>query len=331
MSKRKSKYPGTEAALYLIVSVVCGLCLAQLKAFSNFKKRYTKEYIDDILASLKIAEAMPSISGRQGKQKSQRTTLQKLNQELCSLFQKLMLYMEAGFDESLWLEKRMAAGGDQYEAAKGNNWKASKTMQELAIAFMNDYAAELAAGDMPANFAADFAEKNGVFLATLVDYGTSKNTTVEDTADKLDANNALYTRIQTVMKDGRRIFEGDEVMMEQFSYMAQLRKWGGMGDTGFRFSLKEADTLVPVTTASVSFLPSGLDFSMEEEETGVILVYLPELKKDELYSYLLTAPGYEEMAGTLVATTGVMHRVDLILKKAAMSVDPSSGDVKKFG
>lgn len=95
---------------------------------------------------------------------------------------------------------------------------------------------------------------------------------------------------------------------------------------GFRFSLKEADILVPATTASVSFLPSGLDFSIEDEETGVILVYLPELKKDESYQYMLITPGYEEMVGTLVADIGVMHRVDLIMKKAVMSVEPLNNE-----
>lgn len=125
------------------------------------------------------------------------------------------------------------------------------------------------------------------------------------------------------MKDGKQIFEGNPTLQEQFSYHAQLVKLGGMGDTGFRFSLREEGTLVPVPTASVSFLPSGLPFSIENEETGVILAYLPELKKDEVYNYMLPTPGYEEMVGTLVADTGVMHRVDLILKKATMSVEPS--------
>ncbi len=331
MSKRKAKYPGTEAALYLIVSVVCGLCLKQLKAFSAFKKRYTEDYLNDLLASLKIAEAMPGIDGRQGKQKSRRTTLRKLNRGQCSQFQKLLLYIKSGFDESLFAEKRTEAGGDYYDAAQDNNWKASKTMQELAIAFMSDYAAGLAEGDMPANFAANFTTQNGVFLSTLVDYGTGKNTTKGETADKMDANNDLYTRTQTIMEDGRRIFEGNDVMMEQFSYAAQLRKWGGMGDTGFRITLREEDTLVPVTTASISFLPGGLDVSKKEEETGIMLVNLPELKTGQFYSYLLTAPGYDEIAGTLVATTSVMHRVDLILKKSIMSIDPSSDDVKKIG
>ena len=87
---------------------------------------------------------------------------------------------------------------------------------------------------------------------------------------------------------------------------------------------------MPVTTAAVSFLPTGLDFSIEEEETGMILVYLPELKKDDSHRYMLITPGYGEMAGVLVADTGVMHRVDLILKKEAMSALPSV-EVKKIG
>ena len=138
----------------------------------------------------------------------------------------------------------------------------------------------------------------------------------------LRRTNDMYQRIMGMMDDGKEIFVDDPDMVNQFTYRWLMRKLGGQGDTGFRFSLKEADTLVPVTTASVSFLPSGAEFLIDEEESGVILVHLPELGKGETYSYILIAPGYEEMKGVLVADTGVMHRVNLILKKEAMSAVP---------
>lgn len=132
------------------------------------------------------------------------------------------------------------------------------------------------------------------------------------------------------MKDGRYIYKKNPIKAEQYSYAAQARLVGKPGKTGFRFSLKVADTLVPVKMVSVQFLPSGEVFE-DVNEKGVLLVHLPELKKGETYKYMLTAPGYEEMAGELVATTGVMHRVDLILKKAVMSVEESPRDVRKIG
>ena len=61
-------------------------------------------------------------------------------------------------------------------------------------------------------------------------------------------------------------------------------------------------------------------------------MHLPELKKGESYKYILLAPGYGELAGELVAHTGVMHRVDLILTPEVMSVEVASSEsVKKIG
>ena len=122
------------------------------------------------------------------------------------------------------------------------------------------------------------------------------------------------------MEDGKEIFEGVPEVAEQFSYRWLMKKLGGPTGTGFRISLKEEGTLVAIPTASMQFLPTGAIF--DEIEDGVMRVHLPELKDKEPYSYLLTAPGYEEMAGTLVAHTGVMHRVNLVLKKAVMSAMP---------
>ena len=77
-------------------------------------------------------------------------------------------------------------------------------------------------------------------------------------------------------------------------------------------------------TASVRFLPSGEVFD-EVNEDGLMLMHLPELKEGAC-TYLLIAPGYKDVKGTLVADTGVMHRVDLILKKEVMSAVPSRAD-----
>ena len=324
MEKNKAKYPGTTAVLYLIVQIVCDLAMKRLKEFSLLKKKYTQAFFDDILESLDAAEAMPNDSSRKGTQSDKRTGLEDVNAIICKLFQTLLLYIEEGFDESRWKNMRQVAGGDFYDAAANSDWKASKTMQEMAILFMTKYAEELAAGDMPADFAANFAVQNTAFLAALLNFSTGKNTTGEETADKMMANNDLHKRIMGVMRDGRRIFVEDAALQKEFSYSAQRKLLGGQGTTGFRFSLKVSETLVPVEKASIQFLPSGEVFS--EITDGVMMVYLPELKKDEVYSYLLTAPGYEEIAGTLVADTGVMHRVNLILKPEVMAVMGSAGE-----
>ncbi len=318
MKKNAAKYPGSQAALYLIVNVVCQLASKQLKAFADFKKKYTQEFIDAILASLKAAEALPNRDSRQGKQSIRRTTLENVNVSICNLFQMLLLYIEDGFEASQWADMRLMAGAGYYEAARKNGWAASKTMQEMAMEFMATYAADLAKGDMPDDFAANFAVQNEAFLAALLDFSTGKNIKSEGTTDKLTANNDLYVRIQALMRDGRRIFSGNETMMSQFSYDVQLRLVSGQGDTGFRFKLQEAETLVPIQTASVRFLPSG-DVFDEVNEEGILLAHLPELKEGS-YSYMLQCPGYEEVKGELAADTGVMHRVNLVLKPMAMSV-----------
>lgn len=321
MKENKAKYPGSTAVLYLIVQIVCDLAGKRLKEFGKLKKKYTQAFFDSILEDLNEAEEMPNNSSRQGVQSDKRTGLAEVNETICGLFQTLLLYIEEGFDKSRWKDMKQVAGGDFYEAAAKNDWKASKTMQEMAILFMAKYVAELVKGEMPDDFAAGFGELNTSFLEALLNFSTGKNTTKEEGQNKMTLNNELYDRIQGVMRDGRRIFINDEALYKQFSYAAQRKLLGGQGATGFRFSLKVSETMVPVTAAQVEFLPSGEVFS-EVNEKGVMLVHLPELKKGEVYRYLLTSPGFEEVAGELKAHTGVMHRVDIVLKKALMSVEP---------
>lgn len=327
--KRKQLYQSSERVFYLIVAQVCKTCLKQMKDFSHFKAKYTAEYVNAILQNLAVVKAMPSYESRTVDQKTLRKSLITQNKSICRTFQRLLRYMKDGFEPGQLEDMRRAAGGDLYEAAAGKNWKASSDMQADMSLFMKKYETELVRGGMPDDFAPVFAELSTSFANTLEGFGTDRTTAGQETKTKLDANNGLYQQIRDVMDDGREIYYDNPPMMEQFSYQWLAVKLGGQGDTGFRFSLAEAGTLVPLTRATVSFLPSGLDFSIGEE-AGVIPAYLPELKKNEFYNYLLTAPGYEEVAGTLVATTGVMHRVDLVLKRAVMSVEVGS-DVKKIG
>ena len=321
----KPLYPSRQEVLYLVVPKVCAICKEDLKDFYGFKKKYTQTFLDALEGAALDAQNMPNAKTRTSKQSLKHNSVEETNVSICEQFQDLLQYVEDGFEEKDLKDIRVLAGGDYYEAAANENWEASKTMQRMAIELMNTYPTELAKGFMPDEFAADFTELSGEFGKELTAMLMGKSTKKQQAGTKIEANNGVYKRLQALMKDGRKLYKKNKLKASQYSYAAQARMVGGAGNTGFRFSLKMEDTLVPVKEATISFLPSGEVFG-DIDDKGVMLVHLPELKKDESYQYMLTSPGCEEMVGELIANTGVMHRVDLILKKAVMSVEGSSDE-----
>ena len=183
---------------------------------------------------------------------------------------------------------------------------------------------------MPDGFAADFGTLSVAFGDELAAMLMGKTTKVAQAGTKIEANNGVYKTLRAMMKDGRKIYKKNPLKRSAYSYSAQAKLVGSAGKTGFRFCLVMERTMVPVQAATVSFLPSGEVFG-DVSKKGVLLVHLPELEKGDTYQYMLTAPGCEEVVGELVATAGVVHRVDLVLKKAVMSVEALPSGVKRVG
>lgn len=303
-------YPKTEGVLYSIVGMVCQSCINNLALFTQFKGKYNIDFINSILKASNEAQLMPNNKSRQAIKKNKRTDLVALNMGLCGNMLTLLKYIDESFDAGVADNMKQLAGASYYLKATRLNWEASTTMFGMAENFMNTYAKELAAGGLPDGFADDFATNADQFADALKGFLTYKNTAEEGTVAKVTANNALYTRLQAVMEDGKYIFRNDAALQKQFSYNALMKKAAGPGKTGCRIVLQATQSLLPITTATIYLQPGN--HKLISENKGIYKSELPA----GIYSFVITDPQFAGKSGNFTITPGAMRHIKFVLSPA---------------
>ena len=321
MEKVISNYPGKEMVLYAVTEMGCENCLSVIDKFANVKKKYTPQWVQDLLKDNAAAKLMPNLDTRQGELSARGQVVADANAIVCADFLMLMLYVNDGFDEGAIENMRKVAGAGYYTEAAGGNWKSAATMGDMMVSFIGAYPTELATGGMPDTFAEVVTEATGRFADRLKTFNDYKSTVEKETAAKVMANNGVYKRLAGMMNDGRVIFKKDATLRKLFSYTALAKKVAKPGKTGYRVALQMETSLLPVETATVTAQPGNHSFSANKK--GIVLAEMPE----GTYQFVVSAPGWQPVAGEMKTHTGIMHRLKCVLKKAVAEEMVVSGDM----
>lgn len=130
------------------------------------------------------------------------------------------------------------------------------------------------------------------------------------TSAKVEANNAVYATLMDMLKDAKTIFIDNEAIRKHFIYSALEKLVKRDTATGLRISVKEGGMLLPVTTTTIVFQPDNVTTFVDAK--GIATVKLSK----GVYSYIATTPGFATVYGSNIKTsTGVMHRIELLLNK----------------
>ena len=215
----KSIYNCTQAELYAITSIALNSFQENLSAFSTFKSIYTPTYYADRVAELNAAIALPYFQQRDEPVEIARIALKSKATECLVAWQSLKSYIIDTFDKPQQKALLESAGADFYRGAADDNWEVMQQLLTMAKQFIATHSIEMTNADvMPVNFPSEFETLKLNLYALYDDFKAKEQTIKQVTAAKINANNALYRNIISMMKDGRIIFRGDAAVRDRFIF-----------------------------------------------------------------------------------------------------------------
>jgi len=311
MSKVNTNYGCSQQTLYTAAALVWISYAANLPAFASLKGKYTKDYATDALAALAAAKALPTSHARNSIPESIRIQLMPLGDNCLCNQRKLRSYIHEVFPGDAATPMLAAAGFNSYTSAYNYNWAEMNTMITEGDLFISNNSTVLQDGtnNMPIPFIASYTSDKTAFETVYNNYITSAQATTGGTNEKLLANNAVYATLIAMMEDGRLIFENDKTRKELFTFSIVLNNITGNGTTGMHISAIDSITELSIPGFTATVQPG--------DESGQATSDILEFKMSAgTYKVVIMAPGYPDyIAENVQLTTGVMHRLDVVLTK----------------
>ncbi|RAK68183.1 carboxypeptidase-like regulatory domain-containing protein [Hymenobacter edaphi] len=282
--------------------------------FAAYKRGYTPELATKALAELQKAQQMPGAQARGAASERTRGGLVTQADEFLAAWQLLDGYIEeANPEPGAYRAMRDAAGYRHYEAAAKHDWTALEQLMAAALAYVQQYAAELAdRGEMPGTFAAELAEEAADVRTLLRQFMQEKGAAQAGTTTQQTALLAQYEAYQKMNRDAQRIFRKEPELARQFQTEYLLSLVRGTGQAAARGTLTDR---AGQPAAGVLVQATGRDDFAVSDEDGRFLLPLPA----GTYSLTLSGAGItrQELPGVVIEP-GVKKRVDATVTRAAV-------------
>jgi hypothetical protein len=216
---RKGLYPCSQPALYAVARTGWGAYQRYLSHFSAYRGYYDASFGNAALAVIDTTEAIPDLQARYANTEVYHIQLKHQCNTCLARWQSLKRYITSSFPPSIHKARLEEAGALRYRKARNYNWEELQTMNVSAISFINNHqAALLAHNNMPPTFAAAYSADTAAFSAKLEQFISSEQNSYAATDAKISANNAVYTQLINMFKDGQEIFRGQEGIRRQFVF-----------------------------------------------------------------------------------------------------------------
>lgn len=200
-----------------------------------------------------------------------------------------------------------AAGANYYEKAGQDNWESVKRLMINGDTFITDNTAALTANNnMPATFASDFATVKGEFEALYNNFVNTSLDTEVKTQDKIEANNAVYDDLSSMLKDGQRIYKKDEATRKLFTFDQLLNDVAGAGQGGLKGTVTDAVTHQPIEGVLVKI--AALNKQVFTDAEGK---YSITQLAAGTYTVEFSKAGYQTKTITVTIETGVTNVEDV--------------------
>lgn len=250
---RTTNYNCTQQELYTISRLGWESCQQHLREFSDFKARYTYQYIQDRLQEVANAASLPDDQARGEQSETFRIQLLDASKQCLKLFNYLKRYIVDAYPDNLQKTKNDAAGQLYYEKAANANWDSVKGLLDSAFNFINNNMSDLMMNDnMPSNFPNNFATAKQTFETLHAQFLNSEENARIATQNKIDANNDLYTKLMIMFEDGQLIFSDNEAVRKQFIFAEALQLVSGVGTAGLKGYVTDSITGHPLSNVLVS-------------------------------------------------------------------------------
>lgn len=306
----QANYNCSQSALYQVGTNVLSSLSDNLADFTLFKVKYTATYVTDARDAITAAENLPDFQARQAQSEVEYINLGIALTDCCNYWQNLKRYIIAAYPGLEQKPRLEEAGSNYYERAVAKNWDAARAMLIAANNFLiNHNVALTAAQNMPPAFTATFDTAQSTFLTQLTAFQQSEEDIKINTANKINANNAIYATISEICLDGQQIFRNNQAMKDQFVFNTVLEIVSGTGTTGFKGYITDSVTGNPIAGAIVSASPNGK--SATTDPTGY---YDIKQMSAGTYNVNITAAGYQPFNNPAYQVdSGIQHNLSIQL------------------
>ena len=311
MLKIHSIYGCSQQTLYTIAALVWTNYAANLTSFSDLKGKYTKDYATNALLAVAAAKALPTKHARNSIPEAIRVQLVPLGLTCLGNQRKLKSYIHEVFTDEEAIPMLAAAGFNSYHPAYNGNWAEMNAMINSGDLFIAKNSTVLQAGttNMPLPFVATYTSDKTAFETIYNNYIASVQSISGATIDKITANNAVYSTLIAMMEDGRLIFENDVARKALFTFSTVLNTVTGNGTTGMRITVIDNITKLNIPGFTATVQPGD---ESAEATSDVMELKMPA----DIYTLVIMAPDYPDyIVENIQLTTGVMHRIDIVLTK----------------
>lgn len=303
-----------EQTFYAIANKAWNECSDNQKDFFNFNSTYTPDYIAGALKDVQAAKDLPNFDARQAVLGRMRTILEGKAVVCNGLVQNLYTIIARSFSPDQVDSMRQEAGSGYYRSAAGGNWNSADTLYGMVAQFLVTYNDDLLNGNMPVNFPDSFTDAQTDFDKAFTDYRAAKDNVSKGGVAKSGANTVVQAALVRMLADGKAIYRNEPAKRKYFNFDGLKKMVAGPGQTGIRFSLKQAVTELPVANAVITMQPGN--YTLYPDKKGVVVEIVPA----NTYTYSITAPGAATVEGSIKVKAGGIRRANVVM--AAEVVTP---------
>lgn len=306
---KQTKYNCTQAELYAVARTGWNSYTEYIPAFTDFRGFYLPIYADNAKAEVDAASSLPDDQARYAHTEILRNHA-VIKADLCfNNWQKLKRYISTSFIEVDVAPSLVEAGSLRYPKAVKYNWEELNQMNTQANNFITNHFGELIANDnMPAAFQQTYADAAIEVAEAIQTFIDSEESDKKATAVKIDANNAIYTKLMDMFKDGQELYKDDEAVYDQFVFDSVLGLISGARSAGLRGVVTDAVTTLPLAGVAISVI--GKPISDITDTEGKYMLK-PMASGD--YTITATKAGYETLSRDQTVLIGTVSHCDLAL------------------
>ena len=321
-SRPINNYPCSQADLYAVCSIGWNSYGENQADFEAFNTLYTSAYGTDAIAEIEAALNLPGFQERDEAQETLHIEMTKVHSIAITKWKSLRSYIKHSYPSDLQKPKIESAGYDHYSKAANKNWAETQLLLNAGQHFIDNNTADLTTGGMPATFATEYADTTSDFLGLYGKFTDAEQDSQEATDKKINANNAIYSKLIAMFEDAQIVFENIPSKRERFVfqlvYAMITRPTGGDSITNTQVlilgKVTDSETGNPISEASVNTTPNGsaTTFSAVTDEGGNYELLVKDLVANTEGTLIINADAldYEPTVLPFDYKTGNKHEVN---------------------
>jgi hypothetical protein len=178
---------------------------------------YTPGLSETRIEAINAAQELPDGQARGADAETLRLKLIEENDTVIGKWNSLDGYISKAYKGDYYKPRIEEAGKQYYEKAVNLNWEYVKQLLVSGNNFLTAHGDDLTnKGGMPVGFADSFIEVKKDFDKTYGKFKDAQQDSLEQTDEKIKANNAIYKDGREMMEDGKRIFRKNAAVRDRF-------------------------------------------------------------------------------------------------------------------